>query len=69
MDSQVIHTPIKHIGYHKSSKSQVNILSSSPDVALTKKGTYINVIDSMLSFIKERERNDTVDDGFQLNEP
>ncbi len=68
MDSQVIHTPIKHIGYHKSSKSQVNILSSSPDVALTKKGTYINVIDSMLSFIKERERNDTVDDGFQLNE-
>lgn len=68
MDSQVIHTPIRHIGYHKSSKSQVNLLSSSPDVTLTKKGTYINVIDSMLSFIKEKERNDTVDDGFKLNE-
>lgn len=68
MDIQVIHTPIRHIGYHKSSKSQANMLSSSPDVALSKKGTYINAIDLLISFFNRKESNDTIDDGLKLDE-
>ena len=67
MENQV-HTPLRHIGYHKASKSQLNIFASSPDI---KRPTIVetpmqvsdnkalNVIESMISFL---EQKNTVDD-------
>ena len=76
MENQV-HTPLRHIGYHKSSKSQLNIFSSSPDIkrptivetpVRVNNNKLIGVVDSMVSFLEERNRVDTVEDGFKLNE-
>ena len=67
MENQV-HTPLRHIGYHKASKSQLNIFASSPDIKRptivetpmqVSDNKAINVIESMISFL---EQKNTVDD-------
>lgn len=62
MENQV-HTPLRHIGYHKASKSQLNIFKSSPDIkrptivetpTQVSDSKAINVIESMISFLEEK---------------
>lgn len=77
MDSLVIHTPLRHIGYHKSSKSQMNIFSSSPEIKRPtvievpykkKKKNCINEINKLLEYLSEKEQEENVNDGFRLND-